>query len=209
MTIHLLIISFLAMLQKPEPTHHIKLRGFADGQVIEQQLAQILPKYSEIIPKNIVIRKRKQLIPLTTVPSAWNMFRAKKNWRYHINISTSSPIKVLNKILYDSLSYQAQAGVIAHELSHVSDFQTHNRWYLPKILLGHLSRRRMDRFEFGTDHIAIKHGMGHYLRAWSAEVRSKTDHGNMESTRKGQAKERYMRPATIDAYIAKYPEIYK
>jgi hypothetical protein len=201
-------LAFLLLLGK-QPSANPKLMGWTNTETIEKQLALILPKYPEISAQNIVVRKRKQLIPLTSVPSAWNMFRQKRNWKYNINLSTESSFSKLNKIIYDSLSYNAQLGVLAHEISHVADFQTHSRWYLLEILFGHLSKKKMDRFEFETDHIAIKHGFGRYLKVWSAEVQQKFNPTKIETDTERPQNERYMSPATIEKYLLQYPEIYE
>ena len=66
------------------------------------------------------------------------------------------------------------------------------------LIFKHLSKKKMDTFEFNTDKRCIDHGLGFQLLSWSKEVREK-----LKLTRWGGAKnpegknERYMNPETI------------
>lgn len=163
----------------------------------------LMPHFQDLKSVNITVKQKKQMIPLTTTPSVWNIFRKKKNWRYTIAVSTES-LKFLNPIIVKNLSDSSKIGVLGHELSHVSDFHSHKRGYMLKVLFGHISSKYLDRFEFETDHIAIKHGIGKYLLSWSAETSEKIKQNKF----KKQGKERYMLPKTVVEYMKKYPEIY-
>ncbi len=157
------------------------------------------PYFSDIPYDNIKIKKKKQLIPLTTVPNPINLFRPKKKWSYTIKISTKT-IPILTPILFDSLSLEGQLGVLAHELSHVSDFHNHNRGYLIKAFFWHFNPRKIDIFEYNTDYICINHGMGYQLLAWSIDTSILIGKGTMKPPFKN---ERYMFPATIKDFIEK------
>ena len=162
------------------------------------------PYFAEIPFDNIKIKKKKQLIPLTTVPNPINLFRHKKNWSYTIKISTKT-IPILSPILFDSLTLEGKLGVLAHELSHVSDFHIHNKGYMIKAFFWHLNPRKIDLFEYNTDFICINHGMGYQLLAWSMDTSILNRKGTMKPSFKN---ERYMFPATIKEYIEK-SSIYK
>jgi hypothetical protein len=175
---------------------------------LEKIVSKILVHYPELPRKQLRIRQVKQWIPLTSTPSVLNVFRKKKNWRYTIDISTKTFAKY-EGILFRNLSDSARVGVLAHEISHALDFQTHNKGYIFSIFFGHLSKKRMDTFEFETDHLVIKRGLGNYLLAWSTQVRERLAitqfHQNVATT---PEKERYMSPQTIKAYMKKYPDLY-
>ena len=157
------------------------------------------PYFSDIPYDKITIKKKKQLIPLTTVPNPLNLIKPKKNWTYTIKIS-SKTIPTLSPILFDSLSLEGQLGVLAHELSHVSDFHNHKRGYLIKAFFWHLNPRKIDRFEYNTDFICINHGMGYQLLAWSLDTSFLNGKGTMKPPFKN---ERYMFPTTIKDYLEK------
>lgn len=169
-----------------------------------------LKNFQEIPSKNIRIKKRKQLIPLTTIPSVWNLFRQRQNWTYKVNISTKT-IDKLSPILYDNLSHNGKIGVLAHELSHVHDFHINKKSYLLKVFFSHASSKKMDAFEYNTDLICIQQGMGMYLLAWSNDVKEKLNIEQWEGKNTfstEDSKERYMRPETICSYIVSMPTIY-
>jgi hypothetical protein len=166
--------------------------------------------FTSIPSKNIRIKKKEQLIPLTTTPSFWNLFRAKNNWTYKIKISTKS-ISKLSPILYDKLSKEGKLGVLAHELSHVHDFHNNQKGYLLKVFFQHLSPKKMDEFEYNTDLICIQQGMGNYLYSWSSDVQEKLKIEQWEGKKtftKDESRERYMRPQTICSYLLNKKEIY-
>lgn len=179
-------------------------------ETVKKTYVYCMKQFPDIPSENIKVRKKEQLIPLTTIPSPWNLFRKQSNWKYSINISTKT-ISRLSPILYDSLSKEGQIGVLSHELSHVSDFHSQGKGYLVKIFFSHLSKKKMDAFEFNTDLITIQKGMGKYLLAWSTDVREKlniADWKGKETFTDQSVSERYMSPATICQYLSQMPEIY-
>jgi hypothetical protein len=143
------------------------------------------------------------VVPLTTMPTIWSVFRKPDNRLYKIIISQKSN-EMLTPILLKNLSYDAQVGVLSHELSHVSDFQTWNFFHFIRHVCGHLSSRYVDRFEYNTDLICITHGLGYQLKAWSIDTRKKLDiKAFFSNSDIKEGRERYMNPDTIDRYILK------
>lgn len=156
----------------------------------------IASKFPESQKLKLLIRQRKQLIPLTTVPSVFNIFRKKENWRITINISNKSIAK-FEPILFKNLSDSAKIGVLGHELSHAKDFYFHKSQYILKVFFWHLNPRRIDAFEYNTDKITIYSGVGEYLKVWSKETHTKMDPMAFNRNEKKET-ERYMRPETIE-----------
>ena len=95
---------------------------------VKPYFALLMPYFPELNGLKLVVRERKQLIPLTTVPSVLNLFRSKNNWKIHINVSNQS-VKLFDPILVKNMPDSAIIGVLGHELSHVKDFYTHKRNY--------------------------------------------------------------------------------
>ena len=120
---------------------------------------------------------------------------------YIITISDRSSAK-LTPILFKQLSYEAQVGVLGHELSHVADFSGMKLSGLIRLGFGHLSRRYIDRFEYRTDSLCIEHGLGKYLLAWSIFVRKALHINDWQGADSINTpltgRERYMNPATIE-----------
>jgi hypothetical protein len=165
-----------------------------------ENIQVIAPYFSCLQNTKIKIQFAKQKIPFTATPSALNFFKQRKNWRYVIHVSNGDT-SLLSSIFYRNLSSITQSGVLAHELSHVVDFETHNRLYLVKVLFTHLSPHLLDAFETNTDKIAIQQGACRYLLAWKEAVSSQLDESIFNRKRKKQtARKRYLTAKEVLQY---------
>jgi hypothetical protein len=125
--------------------------------------------------------------------------------RFTITISDSSYWK-LEPIMLDPMNFNAQIGVIGHELSHVSDFKRRSFINLAISGIRHISSKYIDRFEYRTDSLCIAHGLGYQLLAWSRFVRTTLHTDNYDGADnidKPMMHERYMNPVTITGHIKK------
>jgi hypothetical protein len=147
---------------------------------------------------SIVIKKTRS--PLSTKPKFPNLMRKGSKRKFQITISDSSVLK-LQPILFKQMDFNAQVGVIGHELSHASDFSKRSFWSLTASGLGHLSSKYIDRFEYRTDSICVAHGLGFQLLGWSRFVRKTLHSENYDGSDNIDMPvmdhERYMNPATI------------
>jgi Zn-dependent protease with chaperone function len=170
----------------------------------QQQIKIALLFYPELKNAYITFKVKKSKSPLSARPSMWAAFQKPKNRRYIVVISTKT-IDRLEPILLKNLSFNAQIGVLGHELSHVADFHQRKGIYFFKLLAMQLNRKAMDTFENDTDRRCIEHGLGYRLLAWSTEVRQnlkiKQWHG--ANTEGVLEKERYMSPQTIERIMGK------
>lgn len=171
----------------------------------QQQIKIALLFYPELKEAHITFKVKKSKSPLSARPSIGATFQKPKNRRYIIVISTQT-IDRLEPILLKNLSFNAQIGVLGHELSHVADFQQRKGLYFIKLLMMHLSQKAIDKFENETDRRCIEHGLGYQLLAWSTEVRQnlriKQWHG-ANNTDGMLERERYMSPQTIEEIMEK------
>jgi len=163
-----------------------------------------LNNFPELQHTHIIFRVRHVRSPLSTRPSWWSLLKRKNNRLYIVTISDST-IPKLSPILFKYMQDDARTGVAGHELSHVADFCKKNIWQMLRVGFGHLSNRYVDRFEFKTDSICIRHGLGYQLLAWSIFVRKALHLSNWEgSDHIGDhviPHERYMNPSTIERKI--------
>ncbi len=139
---------------------------------------------------------------LQTRPVGHGIFN-RRTRRFTITISDSSYWK-LQPIKLDSMNFNAQVGVIGHELGHVSDFTRRSLMNLLFSGIGHISSKYIDRFEYRTDSICIAHGLGYQLLAWSRFVRATLHTNNYDGADnidKPMLHERYMNPTTIIAHM--------
>jgi hypothetical protein len=170
----------------------------------ENEALQALSHFPELKKVKIKFRIKKSYSTLKTRPAFISMFLPRGHRAFVITISNKT-IQKLMPLMFVNLSEEARVGVIGHELSHVADFSRKNTWQCLKVFVGHLSPSYMDRFEFNTDMICIRHGLGKDLEAWSSYIRSTmhtsfwrgADYVNKVNDRH----ERYMNPSTIEKNI--------
>jgi len=170
----------------------------------EKEALEALSHFPEL--KNVAIRfkLKKSFSTLKTRPGFFSAMMPRGHRSYTIIISNKT-IQRLMPLMFSHLSYEARVGVIGHELSHVLYFSGKSTWQCFKVLIGHLSASYLDRFEYNTDMICIRHGLGKDLEAWSSYIRN-TMHtafwrGSDYVNKNNAGHERYMNPATIEKNI--------
>jgi len=141
---------------------------------------------------------------LETMPSFWSIFMRPEKRTYHITISTQT-LELFEPILLKNLSFDAQVGVLGHELSHVFDFQQYNFWkFIVHAVKYTFNSAYGDGFEYNTDMICIQHGLGFQLWAWSRDTRQKLDLKKLaEKYKIDLTRERYMHPQSIEKAMGK------
>lgn len=172
--------------------------------VYETQILITLSYFPELKNTAIEFRLKKTNTPLSSRPKFLGLLQSAKTRKYIITISESSNSK-LEPILLKNLNFNAQIGVLGHELSHVSDYMTKGFSKMTNLLLIEIfSKRQVDLFERNTDLICINHGLGYQLLDWSSSVRQnlKIDNWRGANNIKFKSKkERYLNPETIIQYI--------
>ncbi|WP_317899600.1 hypothetical protein [Aurantibacillus circumpalustris] len=162
--------------------------------------------YPELKSSKIIFRVKKQSAPLAARPSVFSVFRRAAKRKYIVIICNRIDSK-LSPILLKNLSTNSQIGVIGHELSHISDYNSRLGIYFIKLVCMHFSKKAIDKFEYATDKRCIAHGLGYQLLSWSEEVRLKLNllqwRGAKQLTKGGR--ERYMNPETIVKTMKLFP----
>ena len=167
-------------------------------------ILKALSYFPELKDLHINFIVKKAYTPLSTRPSFTSIFKRKSNRAYTITIS-SQTIDTLSPLLFKNLNFAEKVGIMGHELSHVVDFDSKNFIQTVGNGAGHVSGSFLDKMEYHTDLICIKHGLGKYLEQYSLHVR-KTMHvkywrGVDHVFEKDNHIERYMNPATIEKYM--------
>jgi hypothetical protein len=107
---------------------------------------------------------------------------------------------MLMPLLFKNLPFNAQVGVIGHELAHAADFSAMTSLDIIAHVVKNVSAKYIDRFEYNTDAICIAHGLGYQLLSWSSFVRKRMNRENWDGpdyAHRPMTKERYMNPGTI------------
>ena len=173
------------------------------------QIKTALQYYPSLRDAHIIFKVKKTRTPLAAMPTIFSVLKRKSKRTYIITISSEST-SFLNKIILDSLNFNAQIGVLGHEISHIMEFHSKNGLFFIGLAIRHLSKKAMDKFEYNTDKRCIEQGLGYQLLAWSKNTRQAlhVTNFNRENSGKMMQRERYMHPQTIEKYMATL-EIYK
>lgn len=165
--------------------------------------------YPELKETKIIFRLRKRLTPLSSRLQYTSIFRSKKRRVYVITISRSSNSRFA-QIIFSNLPFNAQIGVIGHELAHISYFNCKRIPELAGLYFKKINTKFVDRYEFNTDSACINHGLGYQLCEWSEYVRRSLKIKEWKGTNadyyhEGYVKmrQRYMNPETIKEHIAR------
>lgn len=170
----------------------------------EPQILIALSYFPELKNSAIEFRIKKTKTPLASRPKIVGLLQGASSRKYIITISEQSNA-LLEPILLKNLAFNAQIGVLGHELSHVSDYCTKGFRKLSNLLLIEIfSKKQVDQFEGRTDLICIQHGLGYQLLDWSKSVRQKLKKEYWRGANNSESrasKERYLNPETILHYI--------
>jgi hypothetical protein len=209
-------IGLTGLAQQKKPCRHFEKSDFSreDSSSLAEAWGQnkILPPhyalaalvalsyFPELKQTRIEFVTKHTYSPLKTVPVFPNLVGNRSKRKFVITISDSS-IDKLEPILLKQMDFNAQIGVIGHELSHAADFSDRHLGSLVGSGIGHVSSSYIDRFEYRTDSICIAHGLGFQLLAWSRFVRKQLNTVNYDGSDNINMPvmdhERYMNPNTI------------
>lgn len=190
-----------------DSSYHQLLKTFSNNKQLppgyEEQTLIALSHFPELKDTKIKWVITEAYTPISTQPDLENLFN-KKNKRGYIITISSKTIDTLKHLMFSNLSFDAQVGIMGHELSHVLDFSSKSLLRSFGNLIGHLSARFMDKMEYNTDLICIQHGLGKELLAYSQHVRKTMHVHNWRGVdyvyNNPGGRERYMNPATIEKY---------
>jgi hypothetical protein len=195
------------MFYRDSVENYLTLEKNTENKVIPKEFSDVIKiallYFPELEKTKIVFQVKKQIAPLSARPTLWSVFVKSSKRKYIINISNET-IEKLQGILLSNLSFNAQIGVIGHELSHIVEYDSKRGIFFIGLALRHLSKKSMDCFEYNTDKRCIDHKLGYQLLSWSEEVRMKLKQEKWGGANKPK-RERYMNPETIRAYIKKLP----
>lgn len=165
----------------------------------EEQVLIALSYFPELCTTRITFRERPRHGTAIT-RSTWSSVLLPAGSRKYVITISDAVEPTLQPLLLSNLPFNAQIGVIGHELSHVLQYERMSTSGLLGYAAGNLSARYVDRFEFAADGICIAHGLGYQLLQWSSFVREKMNTVNWRGpdfVHRQHSRERYMNPSTI------------
>lgn len=135
----------------------------------ELQALLALAHYPELKDVRIEFAFKKCDIPLYTQPRIATLFKPADQRIYEIVICDETR-KEMRPTLLRNLDFNTQVGVLGHELGHVVDFLDKNLLKVIKTGILYAIKKYKHRLEAGTDHVAIKHGLGWQLLGYAQLV---------------------------------------
>ena len=121
----------------------------------ELQTLVALSFYPELKDTEISFRRRKLKTTMVARPKGMNVFRGKGKRHYIIYINDFPSAKISP----DSVSFNAQIGVIGHELAHLVDYENISSFKILYAGLSYLNKKFRAQFERATDLRTINHGL--------------------------------------------------
>lgn len=138
----------------------------------ELQTLLALSYFPELKEANIKISYLPATLPMASRPYFWTMFRPREQWTFQVLLSSESTEK-FEPILLNKLPFNAQTGIIAHELSHTAYYQNLGFWQLLKFGILYVIDQDFRRIhERSTDEQAIHHGFGWQLYDYAHFIRN-------------------------------------
>lgn len=138
----------------------------------ELQVLLALSRYPELKRVPIHFQKVKRAMPMiASRPDPLNLFRLRRNWIYAVYISEESP-EQLSHNLFTRFSFNAQIGILGHELAHTLFYQ--DKTTSDMIVMGVqylISDPYKGKFEQDTDRRTIAHGLGWQVLEYATHYR--------------------------------------
>ena len=159
-----------------------------------------LSHYPELKGIRIEFRFKQSGSTLMSKTTVWSLLQRPEKRTYLINIRQSNQV---DSALLQYMTLDEQLGSLGHELAHTSDYLKKGFGEMVKVILGHLSRKYLDRQEYSTDDRAINHGLGFQLYRRRSIKQSKLQWHSTSTTT-----ERYMKPSTVRSKMLASP-LYK
>ncbi len=155
-----------------------------------------LTHYPELINVRISFREKKLHSTMATRPKGIEVLRKKGKREYIVYINTTDNVNVP----IDQTSFNAQVGVIGHELAHIVDYESKSSIRLIANGLGYLSKGFRLKLEHQTDKSTISHGLGWQLYDWSFYV---LHYEEITPKYLEYKKKIYLKPSEIESLLQK------
>jgi hypothetical protein len=167
-------------------------------QKLELQALIALSYYPELKDVKIIFKQKKLNSTMAAKPTNISAFKRKGKRTYLIHLN-DFPESV--NIPFDSASFNAQVGVIGHELAHITYYEKTSAWKILGLAFKYTSKKFRVNFEKDTDKRAVRCGIGWQLYSWKKFVE---DYPHAPAEYKAYKKKTYLSSEEIKEYNIKY-----
>ena len=164
-------------------------------QELERPFAIVCRHFPELKNENIRLLFRSIPMTMQARPNIWTILGGEREYFVLVNTKRSK-----NGLLVEDIPFNAQIGIIAHELCHIIDYRFKTNWEIIKTGLWYLKKRNQENYEKAIDYLVIKKGMGHQLKDWSHFV---LNNKNLTDKYKKTKETYYLNPDEIEYCLHK------
>lgn len=169
----------------------------------ETQILIALSYFSELKDLKIKFLNSKISTTMQCRPGFFSIFGAKSNREYFIFINNDT---CFEGVLLRDAPFNAQIGIIGHELSHILDYENRNTWGIIQRGFDYFSDESKRKYECEIDSITIEKGLGWQLYDWA--YFSVTNTCSNEKYKDFKLRT-YMQPLSIEGYIRNRTSYYE
>lgn len=185
------------------------LKEFGRNKIIpeslELQALLALSHFPELKEINVKFIFSKSTLAYASRPAIKSIFQPPLKREYLIILSTSSS-KIPKELLFPNLPFNAQVGILGHELSHTSYYLNQTASQLISTGFNYLNSKYRVKFENETDRRTIQRGLGWQLLEFAKYNR---EHPKASSQLIHWLNKFYLPPSSILSYIQTIPEYKK
>lgn len=167
---------------------------------IELQALVALTYYPELKDCRIIFRRKRLKTTMAARPTFWSLIKRRSKRTYVIHLNDFDDVDVP----FDSTSFNAQIGIIGHELAHILDYEHMTKMELVWLGFKYRDRHFRARMEVMTDVRTIYRGLG--WQVWAFEHFVSTYPQTPREYKKYKA-QIYLSPEDILGYIKEYESI--
>lgn len=128
----------------------------------EEQFLIALSHYPQLKHVRITLKYDKEKTTMSARPKIGSLFCKQRTYYVRINNKDN-----FDGILLKDVPFNAQIGVIGHELAHIIDYEQKSFGQIIGTGIGYLSRKYKRKLEHHIDSETIAHGLGWQLLDWA------------------------------------------
>jgi hypothetical protein len=167
---------------------------------LEHAFLLALMFYPEFVETRIDVKRRNIKTTMQCRPSIGSFFRSKDNRTYRIFVNKDSLGR--DGVVFEELGFNAQVGILGHELAHVLDYESKSNAQIAVMGLQYLTDRKRREIEQDIDMLAIQRGLGHQINDFAVFV---FEESKASESYKDYKKRFYFQPMQIRDILSTLP----
>ncbi len=175
-------------------------RHYGENKIFVEEFLEptliALSYYPELRESPIEFKYSSEATTMAARPKPLSMFWRR---RYVVVINNRDDF---DGVQLKDIPFNAQIGIIGHELAHIAHYQRHNFSGVVGILMRYSSKSRKPLFEKEIDRATIERGLGWQLYDWARYILDEESGGSQEY--REFKRTHYLTPKEIEAQIEVY-----